>query len=99
MLGDFLRLYDPSVPHTRVLLVTMSVNHFVSAGMTNPFHIHVPPQLCRNSVNDYSSGALGRLIGVPMMLICSASLSDSVTLAGIPVGNLYGMVRCLWYFF
>ena len=45
MLGAFLRLCDPSVTHTTVLLVTVSVSYCVSAGMTNPFHIQVLPQL------------------------------------------------------
>ena len=89
MSGNFLRLYDPSVMHTRVLLVTVSVSHFVSVGLTNHFHIHVLPQLWRNSVNDCSSGASGQWIDVPVMLIHSASSSDFVTLAGIPLGNLY----------
>ena len=45
MLGAFLRLYDWSVTQIRVLIVTALVSHLVSAGMTSPFHIQVPPQL------------------------------------------------------
>ena len=101
MSGAFSRLYDPYVTHTRVLLVTVSVNHFLSAGMTSPFRIHVPTQLWlwRNSVDDSSFGASGRWIGVHVTLIRSAPSYDSVTLAGVPVGNLYSMVSCLQYFF
>ena len=99
MSGAFLKLYDPSVTHTRVLLVTGLVSHFVSAGMANPFHIQVPPQLWGNSINNCSSVASVPWSGAPVDFIHMAPSLDSITVADFPGGSLYRMVSCLWYFF
>ena len=51
----FFRLYDPSVVQINVPLRRPSTIHRMSAGVSLPgsitSHIHVPPQLCRNSQN------------------------------------------------
>ena len=95
MSRTFLRLYDLLVKHTIVFLLTASGSHCVSAGITNPVYIQVPPQLWRNSINDCFSAASVLCIGAPMSLSRRAPSSDSATVAGFPGGSLYGMVHCV----